>query len=61
MPMFFTVAKVANQAAVNQQFSFCPFRWDVDRERIAPSPPTQTGQAVLPHPAFRFVAVDGLA
>ena len=34
---------------------------DVDRERIAPSPPTQTGQAVLPHPAFQFVALDGLA
>jgi hypothetical protein len=34
---------------------------DVDRERIAPSPPTQTGQAVLPHPAFQFVAPDGLA
>jgi hypothetical protein len=24
-------------------------------------PPTQTGQAVLPHPAFQFVARDGLA
>src|SRR5438093_2880172 len=36
-------------------------RSDVDRERIAPSPPTQTGQAVLPHPAFQFVASDGLA
>jgi hypothetical protein len=34
---------------------------NVDRERIAPSPPTQTGQAVLPHPAFQFVAVDELA
>ena len=34
---------------------------DVDRERIAPSPPTQTGQAVLPHPAFQFVAPDRLA
>jgi hypothetical protein len=35
---------------------------DVDRERIAPSPPTQTGQAVLPHPAFRFVVwLDELA
>ena len=33
----------------------------MDRERIAPSPPTQTGQAVLPHPAFQFVARDGLA
>jgi hypothetical protein len=33
----------------------------VDRERIAPSPPTQTGQAVFPHPAFRSVAIDGLA
>ena len=34
----------------------------VDRERITPSPPTQTGQAVLPHPAFQFVvATDGLA
>ena len=33
----------------------------VDRERIAPSPPTQTGQAVLPHPAFQFVVDDGLA
>jgi hypothetical protein len=31
---------------------------DVDRERIAPSPPTQTGRADLPHPAFRFVATD---
>ena len=28
----------------------------VDRERIAPSPPTQTGRAVLPHPAFQSVA-----
>jgi hypothetical protein len=28
---------------------------------MAPSPPTQTGQAVLPHPAFQFVALDGLA
>jgi hypothetical protein len=27
---------------------------DVDRERLAPSLPTQTGQAVLPHPAFQF-------
>ena len=34
---------------------------DVDRERITPSPPTQTGRAVLPHPAFQFVAADGLA
>ena len=34
---------------------------DVDRERITPSPSTQTGQAVLPHPAFQFVAADGLA
>jgi len=34
---------------------------DVDRERIAPSPPTQTGRAVFPHPAFQFVALDGLA
>ena len=33
----------------------------VDRERIAPSPPTQTGRAVFPHPAFQFVAPDGLA
>jgi len=39
-----------------------PIQVDVDRERIAaPSPPTQTGQAVLPHPAFQFVASDGLA
>ena len=36
-------------------------RTDVDRERIAPSPPTQTGQAVFPHPAFQFVVADGLA
>jgi hypothetical protein len=28
---------------------------------MIPSPPTQTGQAVLPHPAFQFVALDGLA
>jgi len=34
---------------------------NVDRERIAPSPPTQTGRAVLPHPAFQFVAADGRA
>jgi hypothetical protein len=33
----------------------------VDRERIAPSPSTQTGLAVLPHPAFQFVASDELA
>ena len=33
----------------------------VDRERIAPSPPTQTGQAVLPHLPFQFVASNGLA
>ena len=35
--------------------------YNVDRERIAPSPPTQTGRAVLPHPAFQFVVADGLA
>ena len=34
---------------------------NVDRERIAPSPPTQTGLAVLPHPAFRSVVLDKLA
>ena len=34
---------------------------NVDRERIAPSPSTQTGLAVLPHPAFQFVASDELA
>jgi len=34
---------------------------DVDRERIAPSPPTQTGRADLRHPAFQFMAFDGLA
>jgi hypothetical protein len=28
---------------------------NVDRERMAPSPPTQTGRAVFPHPAFQFV------
>jgi hypothetical protein len=37
------------------------FLYNVDRERIAPSPPTQTGQAILPHPAFQFVAADELA
>jgi hypothetical protein len=44
--------------------AFMPQRsgWhDVDRERLAPSPPTQTGRAVLPHPAFQFVAPDGQA
>ena len=34
---------------------------DVDRERLTPSPPTQTGRADLGHPAFQFVALDGLA
>ena len=34
---------------------------NVDRERLSPSPSTQTGQAVLPHPAFRFVVADELA
>ena len=34
---------------------------DVDRERMSPSPPTQTGRADLRHPAFQSVAVDGLA
>ena len=33
----------------------------MDRERIAPSPPTQTGLAVLPHPAFQSVVLDKLA
>jgi hypothetical protein len=28
---------------------------------MTPSPPTQTGRAVFPHPAFQFVAGDGLA
>jgi hypothetical protein len=35
--------------------------WYVDRERFSPSPSTQTGRAVLPHPAFQFVASDELA
>src|ERR1019366_3558696 len=34
---------------------------NVDRGRIAPSPSTQTGLAILPHPAFQFVASDELA
>ena len=52
--------KAATKAGQTHQNSAnCPV--NVDRERIAPSPSTQTGQAVLPHPAFRFVAFDGLA
>ena len=34
---------------------------NVDRGRLAPSPPTQTGRAVLRHPAFQSVARDELA
>ena len=51
------------QKAVTQGGIKLPFRGfpGVDRERIAPSSPTQTGQAVLPHPAFQFVVADGLA
>jgi hypothetical protein len=48
----------------NKPLIGAPRHWlpgNVDRERIAPSPPTQTGRAVLPHPAFRFVAADELA
>jgi hypothetical protein len=51
-------------SALNGFGRFDPGRclgWYEDRERIAPSPPSQTGRAVLPHPAFQFVASDELA
>src|SRR3977135_4523566 len=47
--------------AVRVFFEQLAVRVYVDRERMTPSPPTQTGRAVFPHPAFQFVAPDGLA
>ena len=35
----------------------CERRQDVDRERLLAAAPPQTGQAVLPHPAFQFMVL----